>query len=102
MSLLTALSSRGGAAGKVLDRLCPDRAESRRQQAELSREELAGAPSSRLRLWRPFLGWVLALCFVWEAVVRPALLTYWPGARLPPSTLEAVQVLLAGMLGLGF
>lgn len=102
MSLLTALSSLGGAAGKVLDRLCPDRAESRRQQAELSREELAGAPSSRLRLWRPFLGWALSLCLIWEVVLRPLVLTYWPGAVLPPSMLEEVEGLLLGMLGLGF
>lgn len=102
MSLLSSLPLFGKLAEKVLEKVAPDRAASRAEQVALDRAELEGAPPSRLRLWRPFLGWVLALCFVWEAVLRPVLLTYWPGARLPPSTLEAVQVLLAGMLGLGF
>ena len=102
MSLLSTLPILGKTIEKIAEKISPDKSASRAEQSALNRAELEGAPPSRLRLWRPFLGWVLALCFVWEAVIRPALLTYWPGARLPPSTLEAVQVLLAGMLGLGF
>ena len=102
MSLLSTLTSLSGVAGKALDRLLPDRAESRRQQAELSREELVGAPVSRLRLWRSFLGWALSLCLFWEVALRPLILTYWPAAVLPPSMLEEVEGLLLGMLGLGF
>ena len=101
MNILTSLPVLGNLAAKVLDKLTPDRAESRREQVALDRAELEGAPHSRLRLWRPFLGWVLALCFAWEAVLRPVLVTYWPGAVLPPPMLEAVQTLLLGMLGLG-
>lgn len=102
MSLLKAFSALGGAAGKALDRLLPDRAESRRQQSELCRQELSGAPASRLRLWRSFLGWALSLCLIWEVALRPLILTYWPAATLPPSMLEEVEGLLLGMLGLGF
>ena len=102
MNIITSLPVLGNLAAKVLDKLAPDKAEARREQAALDRAELEGAPPSRLRLWRSFLGWVLALCFVWEVVLRPALLTWWPGLRLPPSSLDAVESLLLGMLGLGF
>lgn len=101
MSFITSLPVLGQLAAKVVDRLTPDKGESRRAQAELNKAEVEGAPPSRLRLWRSFLGWVLALCFAWEAVARPVLVTYWPGAVLPPPMLEAVQTLLLGMLGLG-
>lgn len=102
MNILTKVPVLGGLAAKVLDRLAPDKAEERREQAALDRVELEGAPPSRLRLWRSFLGWVLALCFAWEAVIRPVLVTYWPRLVLPPPMLDAVQTLLLGMLGLGF
>ena len=94
MSLLSSLPILGKTFEKIVEKISPDKSS--------SRAELEGAPPSRLRLWRSFLGWALSLCFVWEAVLRPALLTYWPGLTLPPSTLEAVTALLMGMLGLGF
>ena len=102
LNLLKTLPFVGKLAEKILDRAAPDKAAARAEQAALDRAELEGAPPSRLRLWRSFLGWVLALCFVWEVVLRPALLTWWPGLRLPPSSLDAVEALLLGMLGLGF
>lgn len=102
MSVLSQLPLLGSLAEKVVDKLAPNKAPSRAEQVALDRAELEGAPPSRLRLWRSFLGWALALCFVWEVVGRPVLLTYWPGALLPPSMLDAVQALLLGMLGLGF
>ena len=63
---------------------------------------MSGAPPSRLRLWRSFLGWALTLAFLWEVMVRPVILTYWPDTQLPPSVLEEITSLLLGMLGLGF
>jgi hypothetical protein len=99
MSTLKALAS---VASRAVDRLFPDKTEARRQQVELNRAELAGAPPSRLRLWRSFLMWVLSLCFAWEVVARPILLTYWPDLRLPPSMLDEVETLLLGAMGLGF
>jgi len=89
-------------AGKVIDRVSPDRGESRKQQTEINRAELEGAPASRLRLWRSFLGWSLSLCLIWEVMVRPVIVTYWPEATLPPSMLGEIKGLIFGMLGLGF
>ena len=99
---MSALKTLASVAGRAMDKLFPDKAEARRQQVELNRDELAGAPPSRLRLWRSFLMWVLSLCFAWEVVARPALLTYWPDLRLPPSMLDEVEALLLGAMGLGF
>ena len=39
-------------------------------QIRLNERETENAPSSVLRLWRSFLGWVLALLFCWEVPVR--------------------------------
>ena len=43
-------------------------------QIRLNEREAENAPSSVLRLWRSFLGWVLALLFCWEVPVRLLLL----------------------------
>ena len=102
MSVLGALPFVGKAVEKIVEKISPDKAASREAQSVLNRAELEGAPSSRLRLWRSFLGWALSLCFVWEVAARPVIVTYWPEATLPPSMIEAVQALLLGMLGLGF
>lgn len=91
-----------GIGGKVMDKISPDRAASREQQSRVNEAEISGAPASRMRLWRSFLGWVLSLLFVWEAVGRAVILTYWPDANLPPSMLKEVMSMLFGMLGLGF
>jgi hypothetical protein len=88
--------------GKGMDKLWPDKSKAREQQTALNAEELKGAPSSKLRLWRSFLGWALALCFVWEVMLRPSIVTYWPHLTLPPSMLEEVCKLLLFMLGGAF
>lgn len=94
-----------GIGEKALDKVFPDRAASREAQSRINEAEVSGAPSSRLRLWRPFLGWVLSLLFVWEVVGRliviPLFFPGW-GKTLPPSALDQIIVLLSGMLGLGF
>lgn len=91
--------------GSLLDKLAgliPDRSKVAENQARINEQEVGGAPASRLRLWRSFLGWCLTLCFVWEVMMRPIIVTYWPGVTLPPSVLSEVSRLLLGMLGLGF
>ena len=88
--------------GKGMDKIWPDKSKAREQQTALNAEELKGAPPSRLRLWRSFLGWTLALLFVWETIARPIIVTYWPNATLPPSVLEEVIKLLLFMLGGAF
>lgn len=90
-----------GVGGRVLDKVLPDRAASREQQARINEAEISGAPQSRLRLWRSFLGWVLSIGMLWE-FVRPIILHYWPQTDLPPSMAKEISTLLLGMLGLGF
>lgn len=102
MSWITSIPVLGDLIGKGLDKAFPDKAEARKQQSEINKAELEGAPASRLRLWRPALGWALVVCFVWEVIARPVIVTYWPDVLLPPSMIEVVKVLLLGMLGLGF
>lgn len=91
--------------GKGLRGLLGDDAKSAEAQSRLNEREVEGAPASRLRLWRSFLGWVLSLLFVWEVAGRlvlvPLLAPQW-GEQLPPSTLDQIMSLLLGMLGLGF
>lgn len=96
------LSGLTGLIGKGMDKIWPDKSKAREQQVELNKAELQGAPASKLRLWRSFLGWVLAILFVWEVAVRPVIVTYWPGAKLPPSALEEVVKLLLFMVGGAF
>ena len=102
MSWFTTLPVVGDLIGKGLDKAFPDKAEARKQQSEINKAELEGAPASRLRLWRPFLGWVATLLFAWEVAVRPVIATYWPHVTLPPSVLEEVIKLLLFMLGGAF
>lgn len=96
MSVFNALTD---FAGKLLDRVMPDRAKQAEAQSRVNEAEVAGAPASKLRLWRSFLGWVLALVFAWEVAGRTIVLTYWPGASVPPSMLREVSALLLAMLG---
>ena len=98
----------GGLAGELArasERVLTGRASQNEAQGRINGIEIEGAPQSRLRLWRSFLGWVLALLFAGEVVGRliviPLLL---PGleTRLPPAALDQVLTVLLGMLGLGF
>lgn len=88
--------------GGILDKIIPDRAKANENQSRINEAEVSGAPASILRLWRGFLGWVLALVFAWEVVGRGIVLTYWPNTKLPPSVLQDIMTLLLGMLGLGW
>lgn len=84
---------------KGMDKIWPDKAKCREQQTDINKEELKGAPPSRLRLWRSFLGWTLSLLFVFEVAVRPVMTTYWPDVPLPPSSIDVVSKVLLLMLG---
>ena len=99
---------KGGLAGELArasERALSGRASQNEAQGRINSAEVEGAPPSRLRLWRSFLGWTLSLLFAWEVVGRliviPLLL---PGLerRLPPSALDQILTVLLGMLGLGF
>ena len=91
----------GGFIGSILRRWTTDKDAIVQGQQRANEAEIQGAPASGLRLWRSFLGWVLALVFAWEIVGRAVVSTYWPQAVLPPSALEEVSHLLMGLLGLG-
>lgn len=92
----------GSVLGAVLGRVSANKDEVVRGQQRANEAEINGAPPSRLRLWRSFLGWVLALVFAWEVVGRGILTTYWPQVKLPPSALQEISTLLLGLLGLGW
>ena len=92
----------GKLLGRVLDRALPDRSKSAEAQSRINEAEVSGGPASALRLWRGFLGWVLAVLFAWEIVARPIIVTYWPGVPLPPSALSEITTLLTGMMGFGW
>ena len=85
---------------KLVDRLLPDRTKQSEAQSRINEAEVSGAPASKLRLWRSFLGWALTLVFVWEVIGRPVISTYWPNAPLPPSMMKEIFTLLMAMLGI--
>lgn len=89
----------------LIGKILPDRSAVNQAQSRINEAEVAGAPPSMLRLWRSFLGWVLALLFTWEVLGRliivPAFFPQW-GKSLPPSSLDQVMSLLMYMLGVGF
>lgn len=98
----------GGIAGELArasERVLSGRASQNEAQGRINGIEVEGAPQSRLRLWRSFLGWVLSLLFAWEVVGRLIVIPlFLPelSRRLPPSALDQILTVLLGMLGLGF
>ena len=97
-----------GIAGELAhatERVLSGRASQNEAQGRINSAEIEGAPQSRLRLWRSFLGWVLTLLFAWEVagrlIVIPLLLPELE-QHLPPSALDQILTVLLGMLGLGF
>lgn len=94
----------GGIIGGT-NSILPDRNRQNDAQSRINEAELSGAPASRLRLWRSFLGWMLTLLFCWEVLGRLIIVPlFFPGfgASLPPSALDQIMAMLLGMLGLGF
>lgn len=91
--------------GTLLGKIIPDRSKTNEAQSRINEAEVAGAPATILRLWRSFLGWILALLFAWEVAGRLVIVPmFFPefGKTLPPSALDQIMTLLLGMLGLGW
>lgn len=90
---------------RTSERVLSGRVGQNEAQGRINESEIAGAPQSRLRLWRSFLGWTLSLLFAWEVagrlIVIPLLLPELE-RYLPPSALDQILAVLLGMLGLGF
>ena len=102
MAWFTGIPLIGGIITTIADKIAPDKGKVIEGQSRINEAEVAGAPVSHLRLWRSFLGWVLALVFAWEVVGRPILATYYPEIPLPPTAIKEISHILLGMLGLGF
>lgn len=102
MGFLTAIPILGGIIDSISGKFAANKDKVVEGQNRINEAEVAGAPASRLRLWRSFLGWILTLVFAWEVVGRSIILTYWPDTVLPPSMLKEISHILLGMLGLGF
>ena len=85
-----------GGVGSIVGRSLPDRNRQNEGQSRINEAEVSGAPASRMRLWRSFLGWILG-----RMVIAPLFFAQW-GQNLPPSALDQIMALLLGMLGLGF
>ncbi len=68
------------------------------QQAAINIEE-AKNPSLFVAGWRPFVGWVCGVGFVYSVLIRPLLVT--AGADAPEIDLGVLSTILLGMLGIG-
>lgn len=102
-------------AGKVIDRLWPDKSEQERAQLAAAVSVVQGqldinkaeAASSSVFVagWRPFIGWVCGTACAWNWIALPAakfVLAYLGQAvQLAPADLAEMWPLLMGMLGLG-
>ena len=73
-------------------------------QTEINKTEAAHA-SLFVAGWRPFIGWVCGVGFLFEFFVRPMLIwatSIWcPGIPVPPSLSEVILELVFAMLGIG-
>jgi len=115
-------------AGKIFDRVIPDKAAAERaklefaavaqsQEFQLALEQIkvnleeAKHPSIYIAGWRPFIGWVCGFAFVYSYILLPFLLfvVYALGSaemitqlgKLPRLELAEMLPVLFGMLGLG-
>jgi len=101
MSFLSSIPLLGSLFTTVSDKLLVDKGPILEAQSRINEKEVEGAPVSRLRLWRSFLGWCLALAVVWVIILRPAILFYFPDAPLfHIEEFDRAVYILIGMLGL--
>lgn len=102
-------------AGKVVDRLWPNKTEEERAQLaaavsvvqgqlEINRVE-AASPSVFVAGWRPFIGWVCGVSCAWNwlglSVAKFVLAVAGHPVQMSPADLSEMWPLLAGMLGIG-
>ena len=110
-------------AGKVIDRLVPDKNAAAKAKQELEAEMIKAATKANLAQleinkveaghrsifvagWRPFIGWTCGVAMAWHFVGVPITLfvAAWIGAdipELPQFDMESLMTVLLGMLGLG-
>ena len=73
---------------KAADKLFPDRTKHQEKQLEINAETERNSGGAMTP--RKLLMYALALAFVWEVMLRPAVATYWPHLPLPPSDRTSV------------
>lgn len=89
-----------GLGEKALDRVFPDRARLQEKNLEIN-AETERASGGRMTPRKLFM-YLLAVDFAWEVMVRPVIVTYWPGVTLPPSMAKEVLLAASAMYGMGF
>ena len=109
-------------AGKVIDRVIPDKAAAEKAKAEIAaevqKEETqlllqqiqvnmveAASPSIFVAGWRPFIGWVCGLALAYVAILEPvirfaAVVGFKYGGGFPTIDTNLTMQVLLGMLGL--
>lgn len=91
---------------KLIGKVLPDRSENNKAQHTLNAKEIEGAPPSKARNWRAYLGLSLTLLFVWEVgVIRIVVPLWFPEKQeqfMAVSQLDHIMTLLLGLLGIGF
>ena len=100
MSLVTAALGIIEPLARLFRKLTVNKDKVLEAQAELRKMELENSPSSYLKLWMGFLGWVLSLYLVFALIIRPLLVFYFPEIPVPEMPLDDVFAIIMGMLGL--
>ena len=106
-----------GLASKVFDKVFPDPSKAAEAKLELYKLQQsgelaamlaqtetnkveAGSPSVFVAGWRPFIGWVCGFALMYQYLVRPIIIGFYPELVFPGLDDNLWQLLL-GMLGLG-
>lgn len=106
-----------GLASKVFDKVFPDPSKAAEAKLELMKLQQNGelaammaqteinkteAASSSIFVagWRPFMGWVGGLALMYQCLVRPLAIAFFP-ALFFPALDDNLWQLMVGMLGLG-
>jgi len=106
-----------GLASKVFDKVFPDPVKAAEAKLELYKLQQSGELASMLAQtdinkaeavsssvfvagWRPFIGWVCGFSLMYQYLVRPIILGFYPELSFPGLDDNLWQLLL-GMLGLG-
>jgi hypothetical protein len=106
-----------GLASKVFDKVFPDPSKAAEAKLELYKLQQSGELAAMLAQtetnkveagsssvfvagWRPFIGWVCGFALMYQYLVRPIILGFYPELVFPGLDDNLWQLLL-GMLGLG-
>ncbi len=94
------LKSLLGLGGEALDKILPNRAKLQEKNLEIN-AETERSSGGRMTPRKLFM-YLLIICFAWEFMIRPVLVTYWPGLMLPPSISKEIWMGVSALYGMGF